>query len=241
MTEESSAAELTQGEIATQERHFLILLLTIVSIRVVEVILGPALTESRLVGLLQLVVICVTIYAVGGRRNLTIAALLIGGPVVVARLVSVSITAREAELASVTLGIVFMAYVIWVIAKAVLRPGQVTMDKIYGAICIYLLMGILWGYAYCILEIAEPGSFAFPEHIAPTELVEQNDYRELEYELHYYSYVTLTTLGYGDITPATRRARQLSWMEALAGQLFIAITIARLVGSQLAHSAKERE
>jgi len=241
MTEGDSAVELSKAEIETQERHFLVLLVTIVSLEVVEVILGPALTESRLVGLVQLIVICATIYAVGGRRNLTIAALILGGPVVIARLVSVSITAREAEFVSLSLGLVFTTYVIWVIGAAVLRTGQVTNDKIYGAICIYLLLGILWGYAYCILEIAQPGSFSFPERTSPVELVEQNDFRALEYDLSYYSYVTLTTLGYGDITPVTRRARQLSWMEALIGQLFIAITIARLVGSELAHSRRHEK
>jgi hypothetical protein len=233
----SSDSEPTPIEEETQERHFLVLMVTIVSIALAQVILGPTLTDSRLVGGLQLIVIGVTIYAVGGRRNLTIAALILGGPVIIARLVSVSITTREAEFVSHSLGLVFMAYVIWVIARAVARPGRVTMDKIYGAVCLYLLLGLLWGYAYTILEIAHPGSFSFPEQATPQALVEQSDYRDLERELNYFSYVTLTTLGYGDITPRTGRARQLSWMEAMLGQLFIAITVARLVGAHIASSS----
>jgi hypothetical protein len=113
------------------------------------------------------------------------------------------------------------------------------MDKIYGAVCIYLLLGLLWGYAYTILEIARPGSFSFSGQNSPRALVEQSDYRDLERELNYYSYVTLTTLGYGEITPLTGRARQLAWMEAMLGQLFIAITIARLVGTHIASSSRE--
>ena len=102
-----------------------------------------------------------------------------------------------------------------------------------------MLLGILWAHLYGILEITQPGSFSFPERTAPVTLVEQSDYRTLEHELSYYSYVTLTTLGYGDIMPATHRARQLSWLEALFGQLFIAITIARLVAGQIAHSQRD--
>lgn len=236
---ESGSSAPTAAEVEAQERHFLVLLVTIVSIALAKVILGPTLTESRLVGWLQLIVIGVTIYAVGGKRKLTIAALILGGPVIIARLVSISVTAREAEFVSLALGLVFLAYVIWVIGRAVARPGRVTMDKIYGAVCLYLLLGLLWGYAYTFLEIADPGSFSFAGQSSPQALVEQSDYRDLERELNYYSYVTLTTLGYGDITPITVRARQLAWMEAMLGQLFIAITVARLVGTHIASSATE--
>ena len=238
---EKPVEEMTQAEVRTQERHFLVLLVAILSVEVAQVILGPTLTESRLVGWLQAIIIVVTIYAVGGKRKFTIAALILGVPVVVARAVSITVPAKEAEIISLFLAIVFIGYVTWIIMSAVVRPGQVTPDKIYGAICVYLLLGMLWAAFYGILEITQPGSFWFPEHDSPQTLVEQRDYRALEHELSFYSYVTLTTLGYGDITPVTHRARQLSWLEALFGQLFIAITIARLVASQIAHSQQEDE
>ncbi len=241
MADERPVAEPSQAEVKVQERHFLVLLATIVSIEVAQVILGPVLTESRMVGWLQAIVICVTIYAVGGKKNLTIMALFLGIPVVIARVVSLSMPVTEAEITSLALAVVFLAYVNWAIMSAVVRPGRVTMDKIYGAICVYLLLGMLWANLYGILEIAQPGSFSFPEHTSVGTLVEQSDYRDLEHELTYYSYVTLTTLGYGDITPVTHRARQLSWLEALFGQLFIAITIARLVASQLVYSRQDDE
>jgi len=241
MADRKPVAAPSRAEVKVQKRHFLALLITIVSIEAAQVILGPVLTESRLVGWLQAIVICVTIYAVGGKKNLTIAALFLGVPVVIARVVSLSMPVTEAEIASLALAVVFLAYVTWAIMSAVVRPGPVTKDKIYGAMCVYLLLGMLWANLYGILEIAQPGSFSFPERTSPRTLVEQSDYRDLEHELSYYSYVTLTTLGYGDITPVTHRARQLSWLEALFGQLFIAITIARLVASQLMHSRRDDE
>jgi hypothetical protein len=230
--------EPTEAEVETQERHFLVLLVTILAIELAEAVLGPTLTDSAFVDWLQVIVICVTMYAVGGRRKLTIVALLLGGPVVIARVVSISFTAKESEVATLVLSLIFLGYVAWVIMKAVVRPGFVTTDKIYGAMCVYLLLGGLWAHAYCILEIVEPGSFSFPEQTSPRSLVEQSDYRELENDLGFYSYVTLTTLGYGDITPVSHRARQLSWMQALFGQLFIAVTIARLVGTHVSGSSK---
>jgi len=241
MDDEEPVAEPTQAEVKVQERHFLVLLVTIVSIEVAQVVLGPTLTESRLVGWLQAIIIAVTIYAVGGKKKLTVLALFLGVPVMLARIVSLSMPVEEAEFISLALAVVFMAYVVWAIMSVVVRPGPVTMDKIYGAICVYLLLGMLWAHLYGILEIAQPGSFSFSGSTSPRTLVEQSDYRDLEQDLGYYSYVTLTTLGYGDITPVTHRARQLSWLEALFGQLYIAITIARLVASQIAHSQIDDE
>ena len=241
MADDRPQAEPSHAETKAHERHFLVLLITILSVEIAQVLLGPALTESRLVGWLQAIVICVTIYAVAGKKNLTIAALILGVPVVIARAVSLSMTASEAEIVSMVLATVFLAYVAWTVMSAVMRPGRVSKDKIYGAICVYLLLGMLWANLYGILEIAEPGSFSFPERTSPATMVEQSDYRDMEQNFSYYSYVTLTTLGYGDITPVSHRARQLSWLEALFGQLFIAVTIARLVGSEIAYSREEDE
>jgi hypothetical protein len=233
------ATEPTAAEVESQERHFLVLLVTIVGVAIAQVILGPTLTDWRLVGWLQIVIIGATIYAVGGKRKVTIAAILLGGPVVVARAFSVYVTAREAEFTTLALALVFLGYVIWVIMSAVVRPGPVTTDKIYGAVCAYLLIGMAWGYAYSLLEIAHPGSFSLPERSSAVVPVEQGDYRRMETDFSYFSFVTLTTLGYGDITPVSRRAQQLAWMEAIAGQLFIAITIARLVGAHISTSSNQ--
>jgi len=104
----------------------------------------------------------------------------------------------------------------------VLRKGRITVHRIQGATAAYLLLGLAWASAYEIALLATPGAFRFPEGRGgdPTSLL-------------YFSFVTLTTVGYGDITPVAPSARSLAVAEALIGQLFPAILIARLVSMEL--------
>jgi Ion channel len=102
------------------------------------------------------------------------------------------------------------------------RGGPVTLVRIQGAIGIYLLFGIGWAHAYHIAEIVHPGSF----NSAAGTMSNISDWA-------YFSFVTLSTLGYGDIVPVHPIARSLAILEALTGQLFLAITIARLVAMEV--------
>lgn len=104
-----------------------------------------------------------------------------------------------------------------------------------GAIVAYLLIGLQWSLIYGYIEHVHPGSFSIPANMlsqgsaqiaaAPVSV------------LLYFSFVTLATLGYGDITPISAVARTFAWFEAIVGQLYIAVTIARLVGMDVAESA----
>jgi hypothetical protein len=108
----------------------------------------------------------------------------------------------------------------------VFREGPITSDRIQGAIAVYLLLGLIWTLAYQLLERFSPGSLLLPpEHRLPDVVI--------DHSLAYYSYVTLTTLGYGDIVPIRPFARTLAIMEALVGQLYPAILIGRLVSLQI--------
>jgi hypothetical protein len=109
-----------------------------------------------------------------------------------------------------------------VLLDQVFREGPVRSARVQGAIAVYLLFGVAWAHAYRIAETHHPGSF----HHAAGELATIGDWI-------YYSFVTLTTVGYGDITPATAITRNLSIGEALAGQLFLAVLIARLVAMEV--------
>ena len=103
----------------------------------------------------------------------------------------------------------------------VFAPGRVTTDRIMGAIALYLLFGVVWGNAYEIVALADPAAFnAVPD---PRRGVER---------WFYFSFVTLTTVGYGDVTPVSSAARVLAIGEALTGQLYPAIILARLVTLQ---------
>jgi hypothetical protein len=116
--------------------------------------------------------------------------------------------------------------------KAVLFGGRVDLNKIYGAICIYLLIGIAWSALYSMVDGINPDAFR--------GLSAERSEGRLS-ELVYYSFVTLTTLGYGEIVPVSAMARVLAYFEAILGQMYIAILIASLVGLYLADRLAERE
>jgi hypothetical protein len=114
-----------------------------------------------------------------------------------------------------------VAAIALILLGQIFRPGRVTHLRIQGAIAVYLLFGVAWAHAYHIAALMVPGSFA-----GPAELANVSGWA-------YYSFVTLTTVGYGDITPVSQVARTLSIAEALAGQLYLAVLIARLVAMEV--------
>ena len=105
------------------------------------------------------------------------------------------------------------------------------MNRVVGALCIYLLLGVLWAVLFAFVELVEPTAFLDRgrEVGGPIE------------HFLYYSFVTLTTLGYGDITPVHPVARTLAYLEAVIGQLYIAVLIAGLVGRHVANLGSATE
>jgi hypothetical protein len=110
-----------------------------------------------------------------------------------------------------------------VVMAQVFRDGPVTYHRIEGAIAVYLLLGFCWAGAYELVALHDPGAFAGP--LGKGEVVIQS--------WVYFSYATLSTVGYGDITPVDPFARSLAVLEALVGQLYPAILIARLVSQEV--------
>jgi voltage-gated potassium channel Kch len=114
-----------------------------------------------------------------------------------------------------------------------MRPDRSVSDRIVGAICVYLLIGLAWASLFETLDSVVPGSFRFP---ADTAWATPGTVR-----YHYFSFVTLATLGYGDVTPQTALAGTLAALEAVSGQLYIGITVARLVALSMADRAGRGE
>ena len=99
---------------------------------------------------------------------------------------------------------------------------DITANRLVGAVCVYLLLGVIWAMAYTIVNLVSPGSFS---GFAPmTDL-------GMDSEWLYFSFVTMTTLGYGDILPVSATARGLAYMQAVVGQFYIAVLVAGLVGA----------
>ena len=118
----------------------------------------------------------------------------------------------------------FFAWSTWLAARQVLFTGSINGHKITGAICIYLLLGMIWALMYLLIAEAVPGAFN-GLHQAP--------WYENFSALSYFSFVTLTTLGYGDISPRLAIPQFLAYMEAVVGVLYIAILVASLIGARM--------
>ena len=103
----------------------------------------------------------------------------------------------------------------------VLDGSEVNTNKLYAVCCVYLLAGIAWAFLYAITEMISPGSFRFPVDNDPAGMMQR---------LIYFSLVTLTTLGYGDISPISQFARTVAALEAIFGQAYLAVLVARVVG-----------
>ncbi len=114
------------------------------------------------------------------------------------------------------------------IMSHVLDQSPVTSDKIAGSISAYILLGIVWSVVYTLFQHLQPGSFVIPEHL-------QTDSTTGIWAV-YFSFTTLTTLGYGDITPHLPAAQTYAIMEAACGQIFLTVLVARLVALQIIHS-----
>lgn len=121
--------------------------------------------------------------------------------------------------------------IVLALRQVIFAPGPVSVNRLMGALCIYLLLGTLWSIFYAFIEFGIPDAFRYPGAQATN----------LTAEFLYYSFVTLTTLGYGDITPVHPVARTFSYLEAVAGQLFLAVLVAALVGRFRLESAKPAE
>jgi hypothetical protein len=128
------------------------------------------------------------------------------------------------------LSLVFFAYIITLVLLDVFRARSVSLDTICGALAAYLLMGLWWAFAYALLETLLPGSIVGLRS-------DSNGYDQFLS----YSFVTLTTLGYGNVVPGNPQADSLASAEAVVGQFYLTVLVARLVALNLVSSREGEE
>ena len=131
--------------------------------------------------------------------------------------------------AGLAVSLLFLLLSIYLGITDILFSGKITPNKIIGSLCIYLLIGIIWGLIYIFIAILYTEPF--------NGITQTGEYSQM-WEYIYYSFVTLTTLGYGDISPSMPIARSLAFLEAICGQFYLAILVASLVGAYLADHNK---
>lgn len=178
-------------------------------------------------------------YAVHRRKTLLLLSCVLLFPTLAGRWAAYAFPDYPWLLVSDGFGFLFFVVIAGVVLSQVLQERQVTIHVVNGSICVYLIIGVAWALLFSLVESFRPGSFNLP-----AILIIDGGHSALS-ELHrfrlflYYSLVTLTTLGYGDVTPVTYPARNLAVVEAIIGQLYIAVLIARLVGLSTARSGQD--
>ena len=122
--------------------------------------------------------------------------------------------------------IMFWSTGVWIVGGQVLAAGRIDFNRIVGAVCVYLMVAVIFAFLNTLTNWLVPGSFS---NLAATGLTEELS------EFIYYSFVTLNTLGYGDISPIGRTARVLAIVESTFGVFYLAILVASLVSMHIAH------
>ena len=161
-------------------------------------------------------------------------------PAVITELIDVVLFREDTLVISHVLSAVFLSYVVVVLLNFIFVSEHVTANTIFASICVYLLLGILWAMAYSLLEWFQPGAFSYPSASSDEAGYMRLGAIPAGFEF-YYSLVTMTTLGYGDVVPVSSLARTLATLQAVVGQLYLAVLVARLVGLHVAESVRRKD
>jgi hypothetical protein len=193
------------------------LILLIVATPFVGDLAGGRVIESALMTLVFLA----GVLAVGRRRRTLVIACIFVIPAISGKWVNHIWPNLMNDKVFFSAGLLFAIFLVIQLLMFILRAPRVNSEVVCAALSIYFMLGLCWMFAYLIVDRLSPHSFAYTVGPAP-EVMDR-------FTCYYFSYSTLSTLGYGDIVPVSRVARMLAAMEAMTGTLFIAVLIARLV------------
>ena len=223
-----------QGLVRGRSVYLLVSLLVLVSI-------GPWLTEHLVGrGLWELLFTLVTLSSIHMLR-IKRGQVLISGLLALPTLASLwlrqlipSVGLSQVALVLLTL---FLLYTATAVLLQVFSEETVTMDTLSAALCVYLLMGYMWGSLYGLMYTFAPGAFHLPVEWPPA--AEQGIARDVPLNLlTYFSFMTLTTVGYGDVLPISGSVRAAVIVEAVLGHFYLAVLVARLVGLHIADTRR---
>jgi len=177
------------------------------------------------------------VYSVSERRWHLAVAIALGFPAILAQLDPVLIGKQRTLMLRMGTSAALLAYIAALISVFLLKQNRVSADMILGAINVYLLLAIAFTLLHALAELSNPGSYQYRGENLSSIFKGHPEIDALAFLL-YFSVITVTTLGYGDITPASPAARMLCSLEAVVGQLFVAIFIARLVSLHIGRKSR---
>jgi hypothetical protein len=182
-----------------------------------------SLQMSRILGAFSL--LAVGVWSLRGAGRLYSAGMLVAIIGIVLSILSIVRDSDMLHVITLLAMFVFLLLATFNAFRQIAVGNDISPNRIVGAVCVYLLLGVMWSIAYTVLEYMQPGSFkGLTELVSPTS----------DLDWIYFSFVTITTLGYGDIAPLTQTARSLAVAEAIVGQFYIAVLVAGLVSAYIA-------
>lgn len=220
----------------SERRYGVLLVILVVLLAGPPILLGFGLSAGWFDGLMSLLLVA-AILSLCFERHQRLFALLLGIPTV---LLSVGGHALPAQPGAVVLFAGHLCMVLFLfgasvlVVKSLFGAQALTFDSILGAVCGYLFLGLGWAVLYSLVEGFRPGSF----EIGPRLVTGDEPARPSPHVLTYFSFVTLTTVGYGDISSVSPATRTLAWIEAITGQFYLAVIVAGLV-SVMASKGKQ--
>jgi ion channel len=194
------------------------LALFFISAPFVEEIEGGELIVSALFSL----VLVAGVVAVANRKRVLVTAIVLAIPAIAGRWINHFYPALIPPAVFLVAGLILIAFVVGNLLRFVLRAPSVNTEVLCASISAYLMLGLMWTMAYWLVDQLTPGgAFSFNTNAGPRSIN--------GFDGFYFSFITLSTVGFGDITPVSRMARWLAAMEAMTGLLYVAVLIARLV------------
>ncbi len=169
-----------------------------------------------------------SVYAVSFRRSLVLVAVVLAMPALFQRVAFIRLDGSVLSVLNMVLTFAFDVFVVVVIFRRVFANERPTSENIFGALCIYLMVGFSFAGIYAMVALVQPHAFYFDPltnlHLIPDR-----------FDFIYYSFGTMTSLGAPGITPVSNQARSLSVIEAILGLLYLAVLISRLMGAYRPH------
>jgi voltage-gated potassium channel Kch len=169
-------------------------------------------------------------YSCNRNRRLLAAAVALGVPAIASMWLKRFGQSKWLSVSGDLCGMAFVALIVVAILVFIFQQEDINADTIAGAIVAYLLMALMWSLVYGVVEALHPGSFQFPPGTSHSG----------QEVFTYFSFATITTVGYGDIVPLTLVARSFSNLESIVGQLYLVILVAWLVGMYVSARSRRR-
>ena len=220
------------GEHPHRTLFFGVVIVIVAAVLLPEEILGPRLYDYMVAAILV-----IALMETATTQRWRAVALVFGLPAIGARLIyAESADSVVAGGFVLTLNTIFFVYLVWSLLHDVVKGDRSASERVYGALTAYLCIGVVFALIYTHSYFRDPAAFKIPDDLLPHGPRSEAMMMPI---FTYFSFVTMTTLGYGDFVPLSQNMRSLAWLEAMIGQLYLAVMIGGLVGVAYAEAAKQ--